>query len=533
MKVISSCSGQDLVEMFGSAAVWLERNAAQINSLNVFPVPDGDTGTNMLLTMRSAMSEASRCSEESASAVFRALYHGALMGARGNSGVILSQILRGLATALNEKECLEGSDLVAGLLEGSTLAYKAVSRPVEGTILTVIREASTAAQEVSPTNNLHTIMEVTVSAAKDSVARTPFLLAVLRQAGVVDAGGLGLYVIFEGLLHYLRGEVVEYEVPEPISTEQAWARISEAERAYGYCTEFMIEGQSLSLEQIRERLEAIGESVMVVGDENMVRIHVHTFDPGAAISYGTSLGTLLQVKVQNMDEQHEDFIGLERPPQVAIATVAVASGDGLSEVFRSLGVTAVIPGGQTMNPSTHELLRAVESVPSEKVVLLPNNPNIVLAAEQARGLTAKRLEIVPAGTIPQGVAALLAFNCEADLEANMVAMKKVISTVRTVEVTTAVRSANFGDMALKKGQAIAFLDGELVAVGDRIPQIVDGVLQQIDLTGSEIVTIYYGANTESAEAEEIADGLRQKYPHLEVEAIYGGQPHYNYILSVE
>ena len=533
MELMNSCSGQGLVEMFRSATAWLERSAAQINSVNVFPVPDGDTGTNMLLTMRSAMSEASRSSDESASAVAHALAHGALMGARGNSGVILSQILRGLAATLDEKEYLEGSDLVAGLLEGSTLAYKAVSRPVEGTILTVIREASAAAQEISATNNLHTIMEVTVSAAKDSVARTPSMLAVLREAGVVDAGGLGLYVIFEGLLRYLRGEVGEYEMPEPISAELVGARISEAERAYGYCTEFMIEGQGLSLEQIREWLEDIGESVMVVGDENTARVHVHTFDPGAAISYATSLGTLRQVKVQNMDEQHEEFISLKRPPQVEIAIVAVASGEGLSEVFRSLGVTAVVPGGQTMNPSTEELLRAVESVPSEKVILLPNNPNIVPGAEQSRGLTAKRLEIVPTETIPQGVTALLAFSYEADLEANIVAMKKAISTVKTVEVTTAVRSAKFGDLAMKKGQAIAFLNSDLVAVGDRIPQIVNDVLHQIDLAGSEIVTIYYGADTEGAEAEEIADGLRQKYPNLEVEAIYGGQPHYNYIVSVE
>jgi DAK2 domain fusion protein YloV len=533
MKVINSCSGQDLVGMFGSAVVWLERNEDQINSLNVFPVPDGDTGTNMLLTMRSAVAEASCSSNESASEAARALAHGALMGARGNSGVILSQILHGLAKTLDEKDCLEGSDLVAGLLEGSTFAYKAVSRPVEGTILTVIREASAAAQEASATNKLCAIMEVTVSAAKDSVARTPSLLAVLREAGVVDAGGLGLYVIFEGLLRYLRGEVEEYEMSEPISAYMVGARISKAERAYGYCTELMIEGQGLSLEQIRERLEAIGESVMVVGDENTVRVHVHTFDPGAAISYATSLGTLRQVKVQNMDEQHEEFIALERPPLVEIATVAVSSGEGLSGVFRSLGVTAVVPGGQTMNPSTGELLRAVESVPSEKVILLPNNSNIVLGAEQARVLTAKRLEIVPAETIPQGVAALLAFNYEADLEVNIMAMKKAISTVRTVEVTTTVRSATFGDLAVKKGQAIAFLDGELVAVGDRIPRIVNKVLNQMDLAESEIVTIYYGADTEGAEAEEIAERLRQKYPHLEVEAIYGGQPHYNYILSVE
>jgi hypothetical protein len=520
--------------MFGAATAWLERSAAEINSLNVFPVPDGDTGTNMLLTMRSAILEASRSSDESASKVAHAIAHGALMGARGNSGVILSQILRGLATTLDEKDCLEGSDLVAGLREGSNLAYKAVSHPVEGTILTVVREASAAAQEVSATNNLGNIMESIVSAAKDSVARTPSLLEVLREAGVVDAGGLGLYVIFEGVLCYLRGEVREaYEIPQPVPMELPSARVAVGEHLYGYCTEFMIEGQNLSLDEIRERLEAIGESVLVVGDENVVRIHVHTFDPGAAISYATSLGTLHQVKVQNMDEQHEDFLTMKRLAPVEIATVAVASGDGLMDVFRSIGVTAVVPGGQTMNPSTGELLKMVASVPSNKVILLPNNPNILFGAEQVRELSAKRVEIVPTETIPQGVAALLAFNYEADFEANVAAMKKAISAVRTVEVTTAVRPAKFGNLSMKEGQAIAFLDGELVAVSDRIPQVLNEVLAQTNLEQGEIVTIYYGADTEVAEAKGIAEALRQKYPHLEVEAIYGGQPHYNYIVSVE
>ena len=536
MQRVDSCSGQDLAEMFGVATAWLERSAAEIDSLNVFPVPDGDTGTNMLLTMRSAMAEASRSSKESASSVAGAMAHGALMGARGNSGVILSQILRGLAKRLNEKDSLEGSDLVAGLIEGSSLAYKALSRPVEGTILTVIREASAAAQQFSSTNeDLYAIMEVTVNAAKDSVSRTPSLLPVLREAGVVDAGGLGLYVILEGALRFLRGEVEGYEGVEPISAELPRARVLAAERSYGYCTEFIIEGQGLSLDQIRERLEAIGESVLVVGDEDTARVHVHTFAPGAAISYATSLGTLRQVKVQNMDEQHEEFIAMQKPslPQIDIATVAVVSGEGLTEVLRSLGVTVIVPGGETMNPSTEELLMAVESAPSEKVILLLNDPNIVLAAEQAQGLTAKRVEVVPTESIPQGVAALLAFNYEADLEANVTAMERARASVKTVEVTTALRSAKFGDLAMKQGQAIAFLDGELIAVGDSMPQVIDEVLSKVDLEESEIVTLYYGADAEGAEAKEVAEAVRQRYPNLEVEVICGGQPHYKYILSVE
>jgi DAK2 domain fusion protein YloV len=533
MRVVNSCSGQDLTGMFGAATAWLERNAAEINSLNVFPVPDGDTGTNMLLTMRSAMAEASGSPKGSASAVAHAMAHGALMGARGNSGVILSQILRGLAIRVDKKDSLEACDLVAGLVEGSSLAYKALSRPVEGTILTVIREASAAAQEFSPTNNdLLAVMEVAVTAARDSVARTPSLLLVLREAGVVDAGGLGLYVIFEGLLRFLKGETEEgHEAPESISVPQV--RIPVNEGFYGYCTEFIIEGQNLSLDQIRQRLEAVGESVLVVGDEGTVRVHVHTLDPGNALSYATSLGTLRQVKVHSMDEQHEEFMAMQQSSLMPIATVAVVSGEGLDEVFTSLGITAIVPGGQTMNPSTEELLRAVEAVPSDMVLLLPNNSNIVLAAEQARGLSAKKVEVVPTESIPQGVAALLAFNHEADLEENVRAMEKAQGAVRTVEVTKAVRGAKFGDLVMAKGQPIGFLDGELVAAGTSMSQVINEVLAQIDLEEGEIITLYYGADTQGAEVEQIAEALRQKNPKLEVEVIYGGQPHYNYIISVE
>jgi len=518
--------------MFVAATVWLERNAAEINSLNVFPVPDGDTGTNMLFTMRSAIEEAARSPKESASGVAQAISHGALMGARGNSGVILCQILRGLALRLDEKESLDGSDLVAGLVEGTSLAYKAVSRPVEGTILTVVREASAAAEKASSSSeSLPAAMEVTVNAAKDSLARTPYLLPVLREAGVVDAGGLGLCVIFEGALRFLRGEMEEgYQAPEPVSLPQMRTRV--AAPSYGYCTEFMIEGENLSLDHIRGRIEAIGESVLVVGDENSARVHVHTLDPGGAIGYATSVGRLHQVKVQNMDEQHEDFLLRQQPSPVSIATVAVVSGKGLSEVFRSLGVTAIVPGGETMNPSTEELLQAVASVSSDKVILLPNNPNVVLAAEQARGLAAEEVEVVPTESIPQGIAALLAFNYEADFEANVRAMERAKAAVRTVGATRAVRKARFGELVMAKGQPIGFLDGEVVAVGDSISQVVSDALAQTDLGESEIITLFYGADTEDTEAEQLGEALRQKYPVLEVEVLYGGQPHYNYIVSI-
>jgi len=502
MRQTDVCSGQDLVGMFSAAVACLEKSAAELNSLNVFPVPDGDTGTNMLLTMRSALAEASRCADRNVGGVAAAIAHGALMGARGNSGVILSQILHGLASKLDGKDSLEGTDLVAGLMEGSRLAYRAVSNPVEGTILTVVRESS-----------------------------DPSLLAVLREAGVVDAGGLGLCVILDGFLRYLRGEMNdEYVVGNQVQLEVP--RVATGE-LYGYCTEFMIEGQGLKLDDIRGRIEDMGESVVVVGDEKVVRVHVHCMDPGVAISYGASLGTLRQVKVEDMDEQHEDFVALKRGPAVDIAIVAVASGKGLSDVFGSLGVTAVVPGGQTMNPSIQELLGAVGKVRADKVIVLPNNSNIVLGAEQVRKLSSKRVEVVPTETVPQGVAALLAFNHEADLEANVKAMEAARLGVRTLEVTIAVRSARIGDFIMDVGQAIGFVDGELTAVGDSVPQLVKEMLEQMDLEDSEIVTVYYGAGTESAEAQGIADTLRQKHHHLEVEVISSGEPHYHYIVSVE
>ncbi|MDY6918033.1 MAG: DAK2 domain-containing protein [Chloroflexota bacterium] len=528
------CDGKDLVGMFNAAVVCLERRAAELNSLNVFPVPDGDTGTNMLLTMRSAVSEAARVTNGNASQVARAIAYGALMGARGNSGVILSQILQGLASSLDGKESLEGGELVAGLAEGTRLAYKAVSQPVEGTILTVVKDSWVAAEGASDGNDLRGVLEATVIAAKDSVARTPTLLADLRDAGVVDAGGLGLYVILEGLVLYLRGELDQaQELPAPASVEAVGTGSGGDGSFYGYCTEFMIEGQGLSADEVRARIEAIGESVVVVGDGNVVRVHVHAADPGTAISIGSSMGRLSHVKIDDMDEQHEHFVAFKQRSPVGVAIVAVVSGEGLKDVFESLGATAVVPGGSTMNPSVEELLRAVEAVPSDEAVLLPNDRNVVLGAERVRSLSSKRVEVVPTETIPQGVAALLAFNYELGLDANIEAMEKARQAVKTIEVTRAVRPAKIGDFSMEAGQAIAFLNGDLVAVGDSVPDLVKDMLERMDMEESEIVTIYYGADTGAAEAEGVAEMVRGKYPHLEVEVISGGEPYYHYIVSVE
>jgi len=542
MKQIDYLGGQDLRDMFGAATTWLEKSAPDIDALNVFPVPDGDTGTNMLLTMRSCIEESYRAPDHSASAVTQAMSKGALMGARGNSGVILSQIWRGLAQGLAGKESFRGSELAEALEQASVMAYKGLTNPVEGTILTVVREAAVAAKaQVSGGNDdLISVMEATVSAAGESVAKTPSLLQVLREAGVVDAGGQGLYTILDGALRYLRGEAdqMQFRKPQIIVTDipvRLPQMLAADEEAFGYCTEFMIKGNKLDPDKIRAKLDKKGQSLIVVGDESIVRVHIHTLDPGNVLHYASSLGTMHQVSIRNMDEQHQDYLEMqkERVPVGDIAIIAVVSGDGLADVFTSLGVTAIVPGGQTMNPSTKDLLQAVESVASDKVIILPNNKNIVPTANQVHSLTEKSVEVVATETVPQGVAALLAFDYEADLEANTQLMSKAKSQVKSVEITRAVRSTQLGGLKIKKKQPIGFLDGDLVAVGDKIPEVLDQVLARLNLDDAEVITIYYGADTQLDKAEEISSSIGEQHPHLQVEVVQGGQPYYNYIISIE
>jgi len=540
----NSITGQDLKEMFSAATAWLEKSAADIDALNVFPVPDGDTGTNMLLTMRSTMEEAYQAPDDSASAVAQAMARGALIGARGNSGVILSQIWRGLSQGLAEKESFTGSELADALSQASTVAYKGLSNPVEGTILTVIREAASAAQAhaADVSDDVVSVVEATVSAAKESVANTPSLLPVLMEAGVVDAGGQGLYTILEGALHYLKGEVEQLKLRRPWMiassiplTAKVPQMVGAEEVPYGYCTNFVIKGQELNPDKLRKRLEKRGQSVIVVGDDSAIRVHIHTLDPGDVMSYVIPLGTLHQINIRNMDEQYRDFLEMqkERMPEVDTAIVAVVAGDGLCNVFTSLGVTAIVPGGQTMNPSTKDLLQAVDLVVSEKVVILPNNKNIVLTANQVQSLTTKTIEVVPTKTIPQGVAALLAFDYEADMETNTQNMNRAKSAVKSIEVTRAIRSTRLGGLDIKKKQAIGFLDGDLVAVGDRTDAVLNEVLARMNLDEAEVITVYHGADTQPAEAEQVGTTIRQQHPQLQVEVVQGGQPHYNYIVSVE
>lgn len=542
MKVAQSVSGQELKEMLATATSWLEKSAPDIDALNVFPVPDGDTGTNMLLTMRSSVEEAYQNGNSTVSSVAQAIAHGALMGARGNSGVILSQIWRGVAIGLKGKKSISGKDLADALFEASKTAYKGITNPAEGTILTVIKDAAAAAREqAEASDDPIGVLEAAVNAAADSVSNTPNLLPVLKQAGVVDAGGQGLLVILDGALRYLRGEAEQMQFRKPqiiasnVSAAAAQARTPADEVPFGYCTEFLLKGESLSPDSIRTRLTKKGQSLITVGDETTVRVHIHTLDPGNVIRYATSLGTMHQVSIRNMDEQHQDFLQMQRDrmPDVDVATVAIVAGDGLSEVFASLGATAIVPGGQTMNPSTKEILQAVRKVSSDKVIILPNNKNVVLTAQQVKGLTDKKVEIVPTHTIPEGVAALLAFDYEADFDTNVKLMKEAQGRVKTVEITQAVRPANLNGLRIRKKQTIGLLDDDLLAAGNDAGDVLSKILAKVNLRKSEIVTVYYGQDTKQTDAEQVGEGIREKYPQLQLEVVRGGQPHYSYIVSIE
>jgi len=546
MKEVLSCDGPEFRDMFAAGSGWLEKTVPDINAINVFPVPDGDTGTNMFLTMRSVMEEADRVSSDhSVAVVAKAMAQGALMGARGNSGVILSQFFRGLAKGLDEKELVNGSDFATALGEASRAAYKGLSQPVEGTMLTVIKDASKAAEEAakSAPDNLTRVAEAAVKEARDSVARTPLLLDVLREAGVVDAGGQGIYVLLEGALRYLQGsaEEMRYKRPQMVASEvpvsaQVSPLSTEREEPYGYCTNFLLQGHKLDPDKIRKRLENRGQSVVVVGDEGTIRVHIHTYDPGGIIRFATSLGTLHQLQVQNMDDQHIGFVEMQkdRLPSSEMSVVAVAIGNGMKEVFRSLGAATIVSGGQTMNPSVQELLQAVESIPSQKVILLPNNKNIVLAASQVNSLTKKEVAVIPSKTMPQGIAALIAFNYEGGLQENVQSMNEAIKEVKTVELTQAARSTQLKGLKIKKGQFIAIVDDDnLVAAGNDLNEVFFEALDEVGTRSAEVVTVYYGVDIDVPQAEKLVTEIRNKYPDKQVEMVSGGQPNYPYMVSLE
>jgi len=452
-----------------------------------------------------------------------------------------------MAQSLDKHETIDGPALAKAFEQASKTAYKGITNPVEGTILTVIKDVAKAskAKSLNGTGGIDDIMEEAVNAAGESVANTPTLLKVLREAGVVDAGGQGLYVILDGALRYLKGEteVMQFRKPRMIASSipltptniTAPETICDDETCFGYCTNLLLKGQALKVDRITNRLSKKGESLVVVGDENTIRIHIHTLDPGRVISYLTTLGTLDNVNIQNMDEQHEDYLEMqkEKSPTGDISLVAVVAGDGFAEVFSSLGVSHIVPGGQTMNPSTKDILQAVEKSKATNIIILPNNKNIILTAEQVQKLTRKQIRVVPTRTMPQGVASLLAFDYDADFETNHRLMSEAVKTVRTIELTRSVRATRVNGLDIKRKQIISILDGQIVAVADRYLEALKQTLENTGLDQAEVSTIYYGEGIEETDAEAVSEFILKKYPHLQVEIVRGGQPHYGYILSIE
>ncbi len=546
------CDGKALLAALDAAGANLEQHAEAINALNVFPVPDGDTGKNMLLTMRAALAAihaADAAGVIGTGALAARLARGAMLGSRGNSGVILSQILRGFVRGLGDAATIDGDTLTTAFREAATTAYRAVQQPVEGTMLTVIRVAAEAAAEAHGAGGaLGAILDAALAGARRALARTPDLLPRLREAGVVDAGGQGIVILLEGVSLRAHGEALTASAgidAAGVSGQFADFLDAHSQEEVGYCTNVMIEprdGQPLDFATIRERLLALGESGVVVGDEELIKIHIHTEDPGAILTEAVRWGELGQIRIDNMTRQVAMVnAGARATTASAPASseplgpqiVAVASGAGLVEVLRGLGAAGIVSGGQTMNPSTEELLRAVEALPGDEVILLPNNGNVILTARQVADLTAKRIVVVPTRSVPQGIAALAALNFDAPLAANVAAMTEAAEAIRSAEVTHAVRSATIDGVAVADGQTIGLIDGKLVYAGDALDEVLFALLARTAADTAELITLYRGADVSEEAGRAMVESLAMRYPDAAFELVAGGQPHYDYLMSVE
>ena len=551
LRRISVFDGQDLKKAMLAGAASLEEHREIINALNVFPVPDGDTGSNMYATIQAAFRDVINSEDTSAGVISARLAHGALLGARGNSGVIFSQILRGLAQGLEKKQTFSALDLALALDEAQRLAYRAVIKPVEGTILTVVRETAEAAMTSAKRgDDLVAMMQEAIIAARQSVAHTPDLLPTLKQAGVVDAGGQGFCTILEGVWHYIRGESGQVTTASlltstttPILDSTVKKGRVKIEEEFGYEVVFLLRGEKLDVEGIRQTIiDMGGVSTVVAGDEKMLKVHTHTAWPGKILDYGVNIGSLLDINIENLQEQSLTYAAESEAEHTAeeiqpvtqqIATVAVVAGPGFERVFHSIGLTAIVPGGQTMNPSIEELLAAVDAVDARQVILLPNNSNVILSARQVIGLSSKEVFVVPTESMPQGIAALLGFNFEADFESNCEAMTEAATRIQTAEITTAIRTVRVGGVRVREGDFIGLVNGNLVIAGQDMEYVIRETLQRMSIEHYEIVTLYFGEGVTKQQAEDTARSIKEKYSHLEIEVVDGGQPHYAYVISAE
>jgi len=548
---VEKIDGVMLVQMILSGAYHLKENAEKIDALNVFPVPDGDTGTNMSLSMTSGANEASNQNSEDVSVIADALKKGLLMGARGNSGVILSQIFRGFAKDMEDKQSLTAKDLAEALSRGAHTAYKAVMKPIEGTILTVAKDAAKQAIETAEKEkNVIALMEEVVEAAKASLKRTPELLSVLKEVGVVDSGGQGLVTIYEGFLAGLKGEnhiesSLEVDMDELVNAEHhksAQNSIDTSDIEFGYCTEFMVrfEAEKTNLNPFNEKdfqqeLAEHGDSLLVVSDEEIVKVHIHAEYPGTCLTIGQRYGSLMNIKIDNMRHQHENLLkeqGTEAPKK-EYAVIAVAAGEGIKKIFESLGVTFVIEGGQTMNPSTQTITETIQKAHAQNILILPNNKNIFMSAEQAGELVEGNVAVVRSKTIPEGMNAMLGFDPEADIETNKQQMLESGNQVKTGQVTFAVRDTQIDGITIEKGNYIGITDGKIAATHLSKQETVKLLLDEIIEPDAEILTILQGEEATEKESEELLAYVEERFENLEIELHNGQQPVYSYIFSIE
>jgi DAK2 domain fusion protein YloV len=556
---IRTLDGRRFAEMVFQGAAHLSNNAKAVDALNVFPVPDGDTGTNMNLSMTSGAKEVKNNVSDHIGKVANALAKGLLMGARGNSGVILSQLFRGFAKAVETKKEINSVEFAAALEAGVNTAYKAVMKPVEGTILTVAKDAARRAVEVAKKEqDIAIVMEEVVKEAKSSLRRTPELLPVLKEVGVVDSGGQGLVYVYEGFLSELKGENVAERKPTEVSMEElvkaehhksAQSHIHTDEIEFGYCTEFMVrlepdklQKHPFSEDAFRQDLSRFGDSLLVIADDELVKVHIHSEQPGEVLTYGQRYGSLINIKIENMRQQHANIINkdrqttsnAEKPKQTQkYGIVTIAMGSGVAELFKSIGAHAVIEGGQTMNPSTEEIVKAIESINAETVFVLPNNKNIIMTAEQAATVVSQKVIVIPSRTVPQGMAALLAFNPSLSEEQNEKAMTAALARVKTGQVTFAVRDTTIDGVEIEKDDYMGLADNKIiVAEKDKLSvtkQLLDALIDE----ESEIVTMIHGEDATEEEVEAIVSYIEEAYPDVEVEVHDGKQPLYPFIFSVE
>lgn len=541
--MIQYIEGKMLRDMFVSGANNLQNHKELVDKLNVFPVPDGDTGTNMSLTISYAMKELAKVENDSITEIGKSLSKGSLMGARGNSGVILSQIIRGFSKSIEGKEQISTEDLAKAFKNGSDTAYKAVIKPIEGTILTVVRESGEyAIKAAKKEKDLLKFLEMVIDEANKSLERTPELLKNLKEAGVVDSGGKGLVLIYEGMYEALKGKPIkakDLNDSNVSEVKQAGTSINTEDIKFCYCTEFILESNSISDTEIRDIMLKYGDSLAVVGDEGIIKVHVHTNDPGLVLQDALKHGQLVTIKIENMKLQHENtLVGdtdeiAQSVEEKEYGFIATSMGEGLAKIFKDFGVDYIIEGGQTMNPSTEDFMKAIDSINAKTIFIFPNNSNIIMAANQAKELSDKNIIVIPTKNTPQGFTALVNFNADASVDENEQALMESLTMVKSGQVTFAVRDTVMNDVEVKEGNIIGIAESKLMDAGDSVDEITTSLVEKLVDEDSAIITLFYGEDVTEEDANNLRDELEEKFEDLDIELYYGGQPLYYYLISVE